>query len=305
VNDFRSNIWRLQAQLNTEGLIEALSSDDPGIRRRAAVALRALDAYNAIPALEVALDVEADPEVRASIVAALDILQQQKARQTDEHAAFTDAQAGPSAEIAELIDRLKSGDPEEMITAARALGELGDKAAVESLVIVFNYPRTPIKVRFAAAEALIKLESAPVEVALLGALRSDEWRIRRNGAAILGQLQADWAVEALSQALKDEHEVVRKTAFAALKHIGTPEAHNILKRAARSKTRSAGVRPTTNPGAQQKSQAQTDEDLEKLVWPRRHRRPNPTLAPTKRLDPAALEELRKRPGKSDDEQRDP
>jgi hypothetical protein len=41
---------------------------------------------------------------------------------------------------------------------------------------------------------------------------------------MLGHLEADWAVTPLTEALKDENELVRRTAHAALKHIGTPEA---------------------------------------------------------------------------------
>jgi hypothetical protein len=71
---------------------------------------------------------------------------------------------------------------------------------------------------------LIKLESAPVEVTLLAALRNPDWRIRRNATAVLGQLHADWAVHPLIAALRDEQEIVRRTAYAALKRIGTTEA---------------------------------------------------------------------------------
>ena len=241
MSDYKPDIWKLQAQLNVQGLIEALEDDDPSIRKRAAAALRALDAYEAIPPLKEALERESDPETRSNILSALAILQESQDRRTDEMSVVDEnAEPPPPTEAEKLIEQLKYGTEEEIIVAAHALGELGDKTAVSPLVVLFNYPRTGIKVRLAAAEALINLESAPVEVALLGALHNKEWRKRRNGAAILGQLKAVWAIEPLAHALEDEHEIVRKTAYAALKHIGTPEASTALKTAyQRAKQRSA------------------------------------------------------------------
>ena len=80
------------------------------------------------------------------------------------------------------------------------------------------------RVRLAVAEALIKLQSAPAEITLLAALRNERWMIRRNAAAVLGQIQADWAVEPLIQSLRDPIEAVRRVARAALERIGTAEA---------------------------------------------------------------------------------
>ena len=105
-----------------------------------------------------------------------------------------------------------------------------DKTAVEPLVVLFNDPRTPTRIRLAVAEALLKLEGAPTEVALLAALRSEDWHIRRNSAAILGQIRATWAIEPLARAaLRDKRNVVRRTARAALRYIGTPQALKALK----------------------------------------------------------------------------
>jgi HEAT repeat protein len=309
VNDFKADIWRLQAQLNTQGLIEALGNEDPAMRRRAAAALRALTAFDAIPSLRRALENEADPETRTHIIAALDILEQEQERQSSVETGTEQQEDTPPGEIEALIAQLKSGHPEQMIQAARELGELGNKTAVEPLVILFNYPRMPIKVRLAAAEALLKLESAPIEVTLLGALRSPEWRVRRNGVAILGQLRAEWAVEPLSRAMTDEHEIVRQTAFAALQRIDTAEARNALNAAQRT-------------GSQHTKQAQHEDDIhmkdtaevqrqspeaslpevpaEKLVWPAKRKddsdRPgkkpvDPTIMPTRPLDPRMVEGL--------------
>ncbi len=223
MSDFRPDIWRLQAQYDTQGLIEALNNADPGIRKRAAAALRALGAIGAIPTLKTILEREADPETRENIVAALAALEAEKTR-TEENIATPDA----ASVLERMIAQLRSDELDRIIEAVNKLGEMRNKRAVEPLVMLFNNVKMPIKVRLAVAEALLKLESAPVEVALLGALRSSKWRVRRNGAAILGQLKADWAVEPLTAALSDENEVVRRTARAALRYINTSEARTAL-----------------------------------------------------------------------------
>lgn len=220
----------MQTRFDIRGLIEALRHSDAAIRRRAVVALRAIGAVDAIAALRQALDQEQDPDTRTALVAALATLESDQAPQAHEEAP-TLAPAPmpePIPLIHVYIEQLKDKSPERVIDAVRKLGEMKNKQAAEALVLVFNDRARPTDLRLEAAEALLKLDSAPVEVALLGALRSPNWRFRRNGAAILGQLKASWAVKPLSVALKDSHEIVRRTAYAALKVIDTPEARQAL-----------------------------------------------------------------------------
>ncbi len=215
----RPNVWQLQAHHDVQGLIAALQFPDPEVRKRAAIALRMIDANPAVPALKRALQVETDESARKSLFAALYILD----HQTDVTSLIK------SKDVHGLIDALKSRHPENVVTAAQALGELGNRTAVEPLVILFQNSSSPPKVRLAAAEALLQLKSAPAVVTLLGALRRDSWEVRRNAAAVLGQLQAAWAVEPLSTALDDPNPVVRRTAAAALRRIGTADAIAALR----------------------------------------------------------------------------
>lgn len=225
-DEYRSDIWRLQAQYNIEGLIQALSASDPGIRRRAAVALRAIFAKPAVEALRKALEVEDNEETRQSMQAAIDTLT----------ATDTDLEAPPQKReptvqekrVQRLIDLLKKDDPRQVMYAARELANLKHTLAVEPLVMVFKNTAFPTVVRLAVAEALLKLEGAPVEVALLANLRSPDWETRRKAAAILGQMKATWAVPPLAKALRDPHPIVRRTARAALVHIDTQEAKRVL-----------------------------------------------------------------------------
>lgn len=306
MSEFKPDIWRLQAQFNTKGLIEALSNRDAGIRKRAAAALRALGAYQAIPDLEKMLTRENDPEVRAITLAAIATLQLEKAGR-ESGQVTSPAQTRSERLIAELK---ATHDVDRVVRLTKALGDAGDKQAVEPLVILFNSPKTPIRVRLAVAEALLKLESAPVEVALLGALRSPEWRVRRNGAAILGQLRAEWAIEPLAHALRDENEIVRKTALAALRHIGTEESKQAIEvvrqallkkktsttpRVATSEDKTPATPPTPAP-------ASTGEKAPNLQWP--NRKPiteTRTRMQTRPLDPQKLDRLiESKKKKSDD-----
>lgn len=300
MTDFKPDIWRLQAQSDIDGLIQALHDDDAGIRRRAATALRTLGASKAVPVLQSGLENESDPETREAYLAALEALQEE-------------LQETPNSEMNELdylINQLETRQPDRVIEAAHALGKLGDKLAVPALVGLFNDPKISIKERLAVAEALLKLESAPVEVALLGALRSTEWRVRRNGAAILGQLRADWAVDPLAKALFDENELVRRTAYAALRHIGTPEAKEALETARRiTQKRKRQIMPQhvdtdetkallkaddeQNPVIEAPNKADDEEEDDEIVWPQRRKPTNPTMAPTKPFDPAAIERARR------------
>lgn len=354
MSDFKPDIWRLQAQFDTRGLINALKSDDAGIRRRAAAALRALGAVDAVPELEAVLEAERDPETRSNILAALASLQQESERRAAATGELKEKEAVTETE--KLVQQLRTGETEDLvIEAAHGLGNKGDKTAVVPLVMLFNDPRTAIKIRLAVAEALLKLESAPVEVALLGALRSDEWRVRRNAAAILGKLRAAWAVEPLSKLLDDKHDVTRKTAMAALRNVGTPEALDSL-RAYRDKLRQqeeaakAAPPPQTLHHKEDKTGFEEDtatkadlssaagdennayemdvldeidddtgpttveppkreqpvDETQKIVWPKRarnKRKPaNPTLAPTRPLDPSTLDRIQNKGDSDHDDQ---
>lgn len=319
VSDFKPDIWRLQAQLNTQGLVEALSNHDAGIRRRAAAALRALGAVKAIPALRAVLQHEQEEETRAHILAALEALEQEQERQNNPAATDTSEQPAVETELQRLIRQLKSDNPDQVIEAATALGQLKNKEAVAPLVLLFNDHELSIKVRLVVAEALLHLESAPVEVALLGALRSPEWRIRRNGIAILGQLKADWAVEPLANALADPHDIVRRTAYAALKHINTPDALKALANAPEPPVKLTKPKPAPPPATSSQPPAASPEDAtqssppvpaaadsapppgddtesQKLAWPKRKKEDEAqrSMMLTKPLDPEALDEAKAR-----------
>lgn len=231
------NIWRLQANADVDGLIQALEAEDAAVRRRAAAALRAIGAVAALPALRMAISKELDEETRGLLITVTESLTEESGEDVNESRVLTPVDL--------LAVELASDDIPTAIAAAHKLAELGDKTAVVPLILTFNDLSAPINLRLAVAEALLKLESAPVEVALLANLRHQDWEIRRNGAAILGQLKAEWAIEPLGKALGDPHPTVRKTALAALKFIGTPEARKVVARFATGLQRNQQANATT------------------------------------------------------------
>ncbi len=236
----RPNIWQLQSRRDVSALTDALRYPDPEVRKRAAVALRTLDAVQVVAALKTALENETDSQVQKHLAHTLHELDQRidvtgliKAR-----------------DVKGLIEALKSRHVGTVAAAAAALGDLEDRAAVEPLVILFHNSSSPPAVRLAAAEALLRLKSAPAVVTLLGALRRDSWQVRRNAAAVLGQIQATWAVGPLTNALDDPHPIVRRTAAAALRRIGTADAVAVLRARFAGSTRSVlPPKPMTAPPA--------------------------------------------------------
>jgi hypothetical protein len=216
VKDFNFEVWRMQAESDTKGLVAALKDTNSQKRRAAATALRALGATTAIPGLQDALTLESEPDIREVLVSTLEFLFGQNNSQN--------TKTNDNRNIVRLIARLSANHTEQAVRAAQELGESREKLTVEALMLTFNNRKLAARVRLAVAEALLKLQSATAEISLLAALRSEKWMVRRNAAAVLGQLESDWAVEPLVKALHDPIEAVRRVARAALERIATPEA---------------------------------------------------------------------------------
>lgn len=265
----KPDIWRLQIQWNVRGLVKALKHPDAAIRGRAAQSLQALGAASASAAIKSALDVEQDAAVREHMQAAWRDLGRTPPDST--------ATVPPSATVEAIIADLRSGDQARVITAAKQAADRRAMPAVETLVVVFNRRQTPLKARLAVAEALLTMASAPVEISLLGALRSPRWQTRYKSAAVLGQLRAEWAVEPLLRCLSDNQRAVRRAAYQALRKINTPEAQRglaMVRRRAMRRKREAKPAP---------------EQSDEIKWPSFE---HPTIhnAPTRPLDPATLDE---------------
>lgn len=235
------NIWQMQSKHDVDGLMAALMHPDPSVRRGAAAALRTLGAWHAVPALQAALNVETDWQTYAALSAAHQYLDRDIHIET----------LIKNRDMRGLSKMLNSKRPDEIIIACEAIAAIGDRLGVEPLVMVFRNTLLPNKVRLAAAESLLRLDGAPAMVTLLQALRRDDWRIRLNAAAILGQLNAVWATEPLIRSLEDSNLDVVKASLLSLTRLGTPEAidavNNYLAKASRASVEAQKLTTTERP----------------------------------------------------------
>lgn len=222
-----SNIWQLQARGDTQGIIQALDSTDPQVRSRAIIALGMMKATEALPKLRLMRSEETNTQRRLMLEQTIATLEKLVVIEQPE---TPEGETSPQNTVEVLVKKIYSDKEDEAIQGIMSLGKLGDRTVVEHLIILFRNPSKSASLRLACAESLIMLESAPASASLLAALRKPQSQTRRNAAAILGQLKADWAVEPLIKAMQtDPNSLVRRTAIAALRHIRTPEALQALK----------------------------------------------------------------------------
>ena len=113
------------------------------------------------------------------------------------------------------------------LAAVESLGEIGSpaKGAVPDLIGLLHDKDRPL--RFAAAQALGRM-GPPAIRSLENALRDKDGTVRDLAAYALGEMgpDASAARTALSDALADEHDAVRRRAEWALERIGTPRSPN-------------------------------------------------------------------------------
>jgi hypothetical protein len=125
-------------------------------------------------------------------------------------------------EIQNLIKASRSLDSDVRKQVTRALGEIGDPAAVPALIAALNDEDG--EVRWGAAEALGEIGDPAAVPALIAALRDEERKVRWGAAEALGEIGDPVAVPALTAALSDENQEVRWGAAEALGKIGDPAA---------------------------------------------------------------------------------
>ncbi len=119
--------------------------------------------------------------------------------------------------VLDLIRTLRDGDSSDRINAARALGLVKDKRAVEPLILALKDEESEVKWR--AARALGELEDKRAVESLIHALQDKSSLVRQMSAITLGRIGDRRAVEPLIQALEDEDSDVRKSAKWSLDNI--------------------------------------------------------------------------------------
>lgn len=131
------------------------------------------------------------------------------AKQTD----YKDPAAVPG-----LLDALGDEDPRIRSAACKALGDIGDGAAVAELLRVM-VKDSDSNIRWQATGALGKMGLSAVP-GLCEALRDEDWKVRRSAAEALWSMHEPSAVPRLAEALVDKNDVVRQAAAGALEGMG-------------------------------------------------------------------------------------
>ena len=196
-------------------LVKHLSDESPTVRAAAAESLAAWQETSARQVLLALLQSEKAPEVRAAVASALGSLKVVEA-------------------VPVLTDMLESANEVEVIRAAGAIGQVGEKSAPTAvsfeaaLKTLGRLARTASSapIREAACLALAKIAPKSAEEILSAALEDPAPSVRFAAAQGLGNLGkvADKTITALSARLQDENKGVRQAVAAALAKLGGPEA---------------------------------------------------------------------------------
>ncbi len=116
--------------------------------------------------------------------------------------------------VGPLIEHLRTAKGESAAGAIRALGDIADPAALETLLAHVTGTQ-----RAEAFLALGKLRDARAEAALIKGLSDTDWRARMNAAMALGPLGGPAAAAALEESLDDEVHVVREWSARSLEMV--------------------------------------------------------------------------------------
>jgi HEAT repeat protein len=122
----------------------------------------------------------------------------------------------------ELLDLLQDGDPAVRASAARAIGLIGDSAALPALVQALGDPDALTGQR--AVDAIGRIGDPSANADLLQILVSAPVAERMRAASALGLLKSEEAVPGLATLFKSYAPGARSVATRALAAIGTPEA---------------------------------------------------------------------------------
>ena len=232
-----------------EGFMESLSSDNPIVRRLAAIGIGRIGFQAARPCLVKLLN-DDDDGVRSRVVTALGLLGCRESVKTIEialaddsptvraDAAYSLAQLGSNAEeaVPALIQCLEHCDSRELQTAvAFALKEIGSAsrpAIPELMKLAFNNGNDT------AGEALRDIvEDRDTVRAIAEKLRDEDESVRRRAAwTLVMGLRAEPVIPELIAALDDRSNSVRWGAAVALGEVGSPSvvAEDHLRRLAKS-----------------------------------------------------------------------
>jgi HEAT repeat protein len=127
-----------------------------------------------------------------------------------------------SREVPIYVSFLRDGILIERTRSAEALGEIGDKAAVQPLIDALSDKSTDVQ--YVAAKSLGLLADVRAVEPLIEKLKSDEKWVRRGSAHALGLIGDKRAVDPLIALLSDPHHDVRAEASWSLGRLGEVRA---------------------------------------------------------------------------------
>lgn len=201
-----SAIWalgQLEDARAVPAIIATLRDPNVSIRRMSADVLGGFDddseKAQAIAPLELALQGDADAEVRAEAAESLGQI------------------SSPSSASA-LGRALSDADVTVRRAAAEALGDLDDvRVAPPGLVAALS--SADPELRYRAAKAIASIADPATTSAVIGILSSPDAELRKDAVEALGKIGTQPAVQAITKALNDRDPEVRKAAAEALGEI--------------------------------------------------------------------------------------
>ena len=110
-----------------------------------------------------------------------------------------------------LIDSLDNLGPVAAGGVIRALGDIGDKRALDALLQLVDGPN-----RIDVYLALGKLRDSRAEAVLIAGLSDPDWQVRMNAAMALGTVGKERSIVSLQQTLEDDVLVVREWSARSL-----------------------------------------------------------------------------------------
>lgn len=188
-----------------DALVDALRSDDPSLRQRAAMGLGASDTTPVMPALVTAMATEPDDFVRETLIWAV--------------------VARPAAATPELVAALERDLPREPVL--HALSKIGDPATVSAILPHAADPDAQVAAK--AWWALGRIASDEGLSTLLTHLGAADAERRHGLTRALLQVGAP-AVDALGDALTDEDAAVRSHAAEILTVFADPTRYGTFER---------------------------------------------------------------------------
>jgi HEAT repeat protein len=223
-------------------LVALLDEGVPAQRRVAAIALGQLAAFDVVDALLNALH-DDDPDVRAAIIDALGRQRSGRALQPllavlgdEEERGALRARAvralgaiGDPAAVGALLDALSDDVEAVRLRAAEALGRLGDERAVSALSEVVRRDQNP-EVRSVSVEALGAI-GRPAAAALMSLLDADAGGLRIDVIQSLGRSGEGSAAKALARFISDDNKSECLAAVQALAMLRDPRSIEPLMRA--------------------------------------------------------------------------